>query len=177
MLTAGQMKALLDESVALGNELRVFHGHDDMPARPAPAATPAALGTFKRRYGKRVPPSYLQLLSIYDGIDNFEWVDVSLLSIDFLLAHDDLDEDWVETEAFAAGELFIFAQSNSDAHAVAFLTKNVARNGEMEVVHFDSNGTLGEYKNLEEYLRDRRDWFAAAVAEEKADRTGLSDDD
>jgi hypothetical protein len=178
MLSVDQMKALVDEIVALGNELRAFGDHDDTPARPRPSATAAALADFKRRYGGRVPPSYLQLLSIYDGVDNFDWVDVSILSTEFLLAHDDLDEDWVEeAEAFAAGEAFIFAQSDSDAHIVAFLSRKVGADGEMKVVHLDSDGPIGKHKNLEAYLRERRDWFAEAVAEEKADRAGLSDDE
>lgn len=177
MLTAGQMKALVDEIVAMGNELRALHGHDDEPAKPRPAPTAAALNAFKSKHGSRVPPSYLQLLSIYDGVDNFDWVDVSLLSIDFLLTNDDLEEDWVEVEAFAAGEAFVFAQSDSDAHVVAFLTRKVGADGEMRVVHLDADGPLGKHKNLEAYLRSRRKWFADALADEKADRAGLPDDD
>jgi len=45
------------------------------------------------------------------------------------------------------------------------------------VVHFDSDGVPGEHKDLAEYLRERRDWFANALAEAKADRDGLSDDE
>lgn len=172
-----QMKALVDEIVSLGNELRAFNELDDEPAKPHPAATAAALNAFKNKYGSRVPPSYLQLLSIYDGVDNFEWVDVSLLSIDYLLTHDNLDDHWVEVEAFAPGEAFIFARSNSDPHVVAFLSQKVGADGEMRVVHLDADGPLGKHKNLEAYLRSRRKWFAEAVAEEKADRAGLSDDD
>jgi len=104
-------------------------------------------------------------------------VDVSLLSTKFLLANDDLDEDWVDAEAFDAGEIFVFAQSDSDAHAVAFKIREVAKNGEIPVVHFDSDGVPGEHKDLAEYLRERRDWFANALAEAKADRDGLSDDE
>jgi hypothetical protein len=177
MLSVDQMKALVDEIVSLGNELRVFHELDKKPARSRPAPTAAALAAFKNRYGRRVPPSYLQLLSIYDGIDNFEWVDVSLLSIDFLMTHHNLDDYWVEAEAFGPGEAFIFARSNSDPHVVAFLTQKVGPDGEMRVVHLDADGPLGKHKTLEAYLRSRRDWFASAVAEEKADRGGLPDDD
>jgi hypothetical protein len=177
MLSADEMKALIDEIVALGNELRVLEEFDDTPGRPHPPATPAALAAFRGRYGRKVPPSYLQLLSIYNGVDNFDWVDVSLLSTDFLLAHDDLADGWEEARTFAPGEAFVFAQSDSDAEAVAFRTQKVGLDGEMEVVHVDARGVLGEYKNLEEYLRDRRDWFADYLAGEKADRAGLSDDE
>lgn len=177
ILTTTQMKALVDEIVLLGNELRVLSEIDDQPAKAHSAATGAAMKAFESKYGGRVPPSYLQLLSIYDGIDNFDWVDVSLLSTDYLLTHDNLDEHWVDIEAFDPGEAFIFARSNSDPHVVAFITQNVGADGEMRVVHLDSDGPLGKHKNLEAYLRDRRKWFADALDEEKADRAGLPDDD
>lgn len=175
MLTLDQMKAIVDETVALGNELRAFHGHANIPARPRPAATAAALNAFKAKYLKRVPPSYLQLLSIYDGVDNFDWVDVSLLSTEFLLANDDLDEDWVEAEYFDEGEAFIFAQSDDDAHVVAFHTKKKGKDGEMRVFDFAASLEPKEYASLEDYLKRRRDWFAKYVAREKADRAALSD--
>ena len=57
MLSADQMKALLDEIVSLGNELRALHGHEDLSARPQSPAAAAALKAFKSRYGERVPPS------------------------------------------------------------------------------------------------------------------------
>jgi hypothetical protein len=177
MLSEGQMKALVDEIVAIGNELRVLNDLDDTPAMTRPPATAAALNAFKAKYGRQVSPSYLQLLAIYDGIDNFEWVDVSLLSTDFLLTNDDLDEDWVEAGALPADGAFVFAQSDSDAHVVAFLTRKVGADGEMEVVHLAAEGTIGEHKNLEEYLLARRDWFASELAQQRADREGLSDDD
>ena len=177
MLSPAQMKTVVDEIVSLGNELRALNELDDEPARPHPAPTAASLAAFKGRYGSRVPPSYLQLLSIYDGVENFEWVDVSLLSIDYLLTHDHLDNHWVDIDVFAPGEAFIFARSDSDAHVVAFLTQEVGADGEMKVIHLDSDGPVGKHKSLEAYLRSRRKWFAAAVAEEKADRAGLSNDD
>ena len=112
-----------------------------------------------------MPASYLQLLSIYDGIDNFEWVDVSLLSTDYLLTYDDLDRDWVEAGALPADGAFVFAQSDSDTHIVAFLTRKVGADGEMAIVHLDAEGPLGEHKNLEEYLLAHRDWFAGELAQ------------
>ena len=176
MSTADEMKGLVDEIVALGNELRAYHGHDDLLARPHPPATRAALTAIRDRLGPRVPPSYFQLLSLYDGIDNLDWVDVSLLSTTFLLSHPDLDLSWVKSGNFAAGERFIFAQSETDPHVVAFLTQEV-NGGEMQVIDFDNEGSEKTYPNLGAYLRARRDWFAKYVAREKADRAALSTDD
>lgn len=176
MLKADEMKRLVDEAVALGNELRAYHGHSDLLARPHAAATPAALTAIRKRLGRRVPPSYLQLLSLYDGVDNLDWVDVSLLSTTFLLTHPDQDLSWVKAGNFAAGERFVFAHSSTDPHAIAFLTRQVA-DGEMGVIDFDNDGAVKTYPNLEAYLRARRDWFAKFVAREKADRAGLKGDE
>ncbi len=176
MLTADEIKGLVDEIVALGNQLRAYHGHTDLLARPHPPATPTELTAIRKRLGRRVPPSYFQLLSLYDGVDNLDWVDVSLLSTAFLLSHPDLDLSWVKAGNFAAGERFIFAQSETDPHAVAFRTQEV-NGGEMEVIDFDNEGSVKTYPNLGAYLRGRRDWFAKYVAREKADRAALSDND
>jgi hypothetical protein len=177
MLPADEMKALVDEIVVVGNELRAYCGHHKVPARPRPGATPAALTAIRNRFARRVPPSYVQLLSLYDGIDNFDWVDVSVLTTTFLLSHPDQDRVWVEAGNFPAGERFIFAQSDTDPHAIAFLFNRVGDDGEMEVMDFDNDGPVETYQNLEAYLRDRRDWFASEVAKEKADRAGLTDDE
>jgi hypothetical protein len=176
MLSAKDMKTLIDEIIHFNNELRKYHEFEDEPARAHSAAKKNVLDSFAARYEKKIPPSYLQLLSIYNGIDNFEWVDVSILPIEFLMKHDKLEKHWVDSDAYDEGELFIFAQSSSDSHVVAFLTKTRDKNGEMEIAHFDGGGSLGRYTNLDEYLRERRDWYKKSVALEKEDRKGLADE-
>lgn len=177
MQSRKEMKALVDEIIDLGNELRRYHELDDKPAKAFPAPTKNTFDSFKRCFVGKIPSSYLQLMSIYNGIENFEWVDVSILSIEFLMENDDLDEDWVDAGWYGKGDLFIFAQSDSDAHVLAFLIKTVDDDVEMKVLHFDTEGPLGEYKNFEEYLKDRRNWFKQSLATEKADREGLTDDE
>lgn len=177
MLSMNELKVLVEEVIALGNELRAFHGHDDTPAQQGPAPSARSLAVFNERFSNSVPPSYLRLMSVFDGIENFEWVDVSILSTEFLLNHSDLEESWVEAGACEPGDLFIFAQSDTDAHVVAFLLKTGRADGDMRVIRLDASGPLQEHEGFEAYLRDRRDWFAKYVAQEKADRQELKSDE
>jgi hypothetical protein len=177
MLSKAQMKVVVDQIVRSGNELKRYMDAEDDSAQPGPPASAQVLSAFKQKYGTRVPPSYLQLLSIHDGIKNFEWMDVSLLSAQYLLEHEHLDRPWIDVGAYGRDEIFVFAESNSDAHAVAFLLKTVDDRGEMRVAHFDASGPLTEHTDLEGYLRDRLKWFEDSVASEKADRAGLAGDD
>ena len=176
MLTLDQMKELVDEIIDLGNQLRTFHGHGAHAARPYPPGSSKNLAVFRGKHAQ-LPPSYLQLLSIYDGIANFDWVDVALLSSDYLLTQPDPTAAWIDGGSFAKGERFIFAQSDTDSHAIAFLTDPISDDGEMEVIDFDSDGPVETYQHLEAYLLARHEWFANAVAGEKADRAGLADDE
>jgi hypothetical protein len=177
MIPKNEMKILVDEIVEIGNELRKYHELEDKLAKVSPAPSKELLHSFKERFKGKFPPSYLQLISIYNGVNNFEWVDVSILSIEFLMSHDNLDEDWVDAGMYGEGELFIFAQSDSDAHVVAFLNKKIEADKEMQVVHFDAGGPLGEYQNLEAYFRDRRKWFEDSLLIEKSDRARFENDD
>src|SRR5215813_5318345 len=96
MLSADEMKALIDESIELGNELRRYHEFEDEPAKAHPAPRKAVLDSFAKRFKGKLPPSYLQLLSIYNGVENYEWVDVSILPIEFLMENDKLDGYWID---------------------------------------------------------------------------------
>jgi hypothetical protein len=176
MLSKNEMRLIINEIIEIGNQLRRYHELDDIPAKAFSAPNKVLFSDFKERFAGKLPPSYLQLMSIYNGVENLEWVDVSILPIEFIMEHDNLDEDWVDAGVYEEGDLFIFAQSGSDALSVAFLLKTADHKGEMEVVHFDAGGLLGKYKNFEEYLRARCDWLKNAVANEEADRKGLTDD-
>ena len=177
MLSRNKMKSLIDEIIEIGNELKRYYELEEIHAKANSAPPKAAIKAFDERFSGKIPPSYIQLMSIYNGIENFEWDDVSILPIEFLMKNDDLEEDWVDAGVFEKGDLFVFAQSNSDALAVAFLIKTGDEDDEMEVIHFDAGGTLGKYKNLSEYLRARHFWFKESLEKEKADRAGLTDDE
>jgi hypothetical protein len=176
MLTAAEMKKLVDEIIATGNELREVSELDQVAAAHGPADT-ATLAKLRTTLGTKIAPSYLQLLSIYDGIECFDWVDVCLFGAKELVAKPNRDKSWVEAGAFGAGEAFVFAEAKQDASVLAFRLNKPAANGEFPVVSLDGGGVLGEYGSFESYLKERRQWFADSLATEKADRAGLSDDD
>jgi hypothetical protein len=157
------MKRLVDEIIAMGNELRQKQGIGEV-ARAHLAPSKKAYGAFTKRHAATLPRSYLELLSIYDGVDNFEWVDVSLLSTSYILAHPHRDETWIESEHYREGELFIFASSPTDSHDVAFLLHTARADGEMDVIHFDAKGPLWQHESLEAYLHHRRLWFMRHLA-------------
>jgi len=177
MLSKAEMKEIVVDVVRLGNELRKYYELEDEPAKAGPPPDKRVLDAIAQRFIEKVPPSYLQLMSINNGVKNFEWVDVSILPAEFLLKHGNLDHTWIESGMYREGELFVFALSATDSHVVAFLPKTVSKLGEMEVVHFDSGGTLGQYRDLDEYLRERRSWYAKSVQEQKADRENLKNHD
>jgi SMI1 / KNR4 family (SUKH-1) len=175
MLAPDAMKLLIDRIIEVGNELRGYHDMDDL-AVPNPPASAADLQRLQTKLG-RLPTAYLQFLSIYDGVSNFEWVDVDMCSAQYLLEHDDLDESWIDAGAFAKGDLLIIASSNFDAHNVAFLRKTADAAGEMKILNFDSGGPLTEHPDFETYLRERLAWLEESLANEKADRAALRDDE
>lgn len=169
MLSASEMKELIAEVVVLRNALGAQEEMDEVAAA-GPAPPKALVDRLVKHFKGKLPPSYVQLLSLHDGVANLEWVDVSILTIAERIEgklRDD-EESWVDADRYKAGELLIFAQSESDSHVVAFLQKHVDASGEMKVVHFDAEGDSGAYDNLEAYLRARRDWYRKYLKPKKA---------
>lgn len=171
------MRQLIDDIATLGDELRRINDLDQR-AQKRPPAPPATLSELSARFGVKVPPSFLQLLSIYDGVDNFDYVDVSIFSSEYLLEEAvELEEEWVDAGAFEEGEIFVFARSDMDSVAAAFLVKQRHADGELRVVFFDARGVVAEYENLEQYLLDCKALFERNLTHERADRADFQADD
>lgn len=175
MISRDEMSAQVEGIIEAGNKLRHYSELPDL-AVANDGASPQLLQKLQAKLGK-LPPSYVQFLSLFDGISNFEWTDVAMLSAQYLIDNDDLDEAWVDSGAYQDGELLIFGDSDMDSHSVAFLRKTADADGEMKVVNFDSGGPLSEHDNFESYLKERLEWFQESLATEKADRDALSDDE
>lgn len=157
------MKTIIDEIIRLGNAAKERDGNDDLLSRPTLPANKAELNKLKKQFGNKIPLSFTKLLSIYNGINYFDWLDVSLLSAKYLIEHPNLAEDW-EIEDwgainFKSEQLFIIGQSENDSHLIAFDVTNSNSQEEHKVINFDSNGILEVYENLEEYLSLRLKWF------------------
>ena len=170
-----ELENTLNSIIELGNQLRAISDLDDR-AVPSPAASKADVQSLRTAIPD-IPPSLLRLLSIYDGIESFEWADISFRGCKYLKSNPDLERSWVEAGAAAPGELLIFGESESDADVVAFLRSTARSDGEMEVVNFDSDGEIWRYPDLETCLAGRLEWFKQSLAAERADRANLSDDE
>lgn len=162
-MTNNEITLIVDEIVKLGNQAKKADGFEYMLAEAFPAAEESQLNELEAQL--KISPSFLTLLSVYNGISNFEWMDLSVLSADYLIEHPNLASDW-EVEDWGAvdfkeDELVVFGQADNDSHLLAFDLSEIDENGEFKVVHFDSNGMLGEYVNLEAYLTERLEWFRA----------------
>jgi hypothetical protein len=176
-MTIDEMRHCVAEVIRLGNATRELNELDQRAA--ARAAPPQSeLARFAAEVGDAVPPSLLTLLSLHDGVDCFDYVDVDLYPMAYLLAHGRaLEEEWVDAGKAEAGELYVFGRSDSDSLAVAFLRRERAADGEMPVVMIDARGELARYGSLADYLQSRRDWFQEQVDLEQADRAALRDDE
>jgi hypothetical protein len=172
-----EMKHCIDQVIALGNEVRAANELDQR-ATPKPAASPDILAQFATTFADRISPSFTELLSIYNGVTCFDYVDVDLFGIEYLTRHSvELEEEWVDAGKFQPDEIFVFGRSDFDSLAVAFLLQQRSDDGEMPVVMVDARGVLFEYPSLENYLQSRREWFEEQMELEKGDRGGLRDDE
>jgi hypothetical protein len=176
-MTVEAMQRLIDEVITLGNELRRVNDLDQR-AKRRPPASPVAVEALTQRFPGKLPPSFLQLLSISDGIDNLDYVDVTIFGSSYLVENATvLEEEWVDAGKFTPGEVFVFARSDWDSVAAAFLPNQRHADGELRVVFFDARGIVGEYDNLEQYLLGCKTSFEQNLAKEAADRAGFQPDD
>jgi len=172
-----EMEQCIVDVIRLGNRTRELN---ELDQRASAHAAPSAerLAQFAKHAGDSVPPSMLRLLALHDGISCFDYVDVDIFSTSYLIQHEqELEDEWVDAGKFAAGEIYVFARSDSDSLALAFLLRKRRADGEMPVVMIDARGVLAEYPSLADYLRSRREWFQEQVELEKADRDSLRDDE
>ncbi|HEY6877859.1 MAG TPA: SMI1/KNR4 family protein [Polyangiales bacterium] len=95
----------------------------------------------------RLPPSYLELLRISDGIARFKWVDADLKSTAQLLADPGLD-DWPERP-----ELWVFIYGADTSDGVAFDRRTCDASGEMEVVELANYQEDMRHPSLSAFLR------------------------
>jgi hypothetical protein len=93
----------------------------------------------------RLPPSYVQLLSLHDGIDNFYWVDTPLHSTKYILENPHYQED------YELPGLFLFI-CGPDWISVGFDRQSQGEDGEMEVVECDKGGEHTRWKSLSAFL-------------------------
>jgi hypothetical protein len=169
------MKKLLDELIAARHQANGYYDEKSIPPSANPPAPPqdlAMLTTVLRQKNLSFPPSYRQLLSVYNGIYRlFEEPALTLLSArDVALGkHDILAKDFPELSRFviAAGDTSEF---------ISFDPAIVDAQGEMGVVHVNGYGDETRGDNLMQFLLDYQEYLKNVIDGNKADRDALKDD-
>ncbi|MEP6653920.1 MAG: SMI1/KNR4 family protein [Myxococcales bacterium] len=135
---------------------------------PHPPATPANLQNLDRSVKVRLPPSYLQLLSIHDGIDNFYWTDNPLRSSSYIINTPSYQDHYEIPDQF----LFI---TGSDWISVGFDKQTQKTDGEMEVVENDKSGEATRWPSLPSFLMGYCERLEEWVRDAHADRAKVED--
>lgn len=168
-LTRDEMETILRRILEVDRELKHFHDLERANAVPHAHAARDSVQRLEAVLPFELPASYVQMLGIVDGVDNFYWVDNDLLSSSYLLDHPDYSRHWERPEMF-------FFIMGDDWEAVAFDTANKDTDGEMEVVEFDRNTEDMRWPSLSDFLigyKERlEDWLARA----RADRAQTDDE-
>jgi hypothetical protein len=117
--------------------------------------------------GGRLPPSYAMLLGLHDGIDNFKFVDSSILSAEQLIA---AGEDGRTNNTGDKEPNRIFFIVGEDWEGVAFDKTAIHPDGEMDVVEYDNTGEIDRWHSLPDFLTAYLNWLETAYEEAIADR-------
>ena len=176
MLSAEEVVQIVSEANRLSDELRAYFDLADEPACSHPPADEAALAELQLMYPNQIPPSFIRFLSLFDGVDNFEWVDVSILPVKRLLRTSILENIWVDCEKWSRGDIWIFGHSDYDSHILGFCQQTPPVNGERLVLEFDVHGKLREFQDFDSYLLDRLHRYHEEVKAERTNRANLEDD-
>jgi len=177
IMTEQEMKELIDKVIVLQYEADSLYFKTPVRAQPNPPARPEDIKQLEEHLKDRdliLPPSYRQLLEIYNGIENFLQSDrLSLRSAKEIEESYEDDSDW---EDFAPLGDFVFGSGDETVAFICFNPEVVDKNGEMEVVIVDESGDVAECENLEEFLRWQLTYHTDVVEGFNANRAHLKDD-
>lgn len=166
-LTGLQMEAVLNRSIEVLRRL------DDLwdlkhPPHPHPPASAEALAKLGALVPWKFPPSYIQLLRIHDGIDNFYGINGELLSSAQRLTPHDFESEWRRSQ-------LLFFIMDDDWNAVAFDTTTRNSDGEMEVLEIAENVDSDRWPSLADFLVGYKHRLEGWLAGEEADRSKVDD--
>jgi len=162
-LTESQMEEVLQITAQALRQLNEFWGLKDQVVLRPPAA-PQVLSDLAASVRFPLPPSYLRLMSLHDGIDNFYGIRGHLLHSRFRHIFPDFDKEWKRPQ------MWVFIADN-DWNAVAFDTNTRNAEGEMEVLEIADNIDADRWLSLTDFLIAYRQRMETWVATEQADRT------
>lgn len=176
-MTPDQMRQLVEDMLdtqLLADGFSVDQPVRGQPGPPATAADLQRLATHLNGHGLPFPPSYLQFLALFDGIEGFRRLEsFDLRSVAVILAEAEDDEE--ELEDFAPVNRFVIGTGYATA-VVGFDPSSADALGEMKVVEYSVDGDATEHASFEAFLQFNLELFREILAREQADRSGLADD-
>jgi hypothetical protein len=114
-----------------------------------PPATEPALAALQSVAPFKLPPSYVQLLSLYDGIDNFFGFNGNIVSSAYRF---DRNREWKDCLDLSQVMLFAF---DEDGTALFFDGTTQTPDGELGVIEIGNYRERHTYASLSDYLVDR----------------------
>ena len=168
--TSADLANLIRDIVELETELKTLtvREPDRYRIAPRPPATAADIATLRAAWKQPPPPSYVRLLMLHNGIDNFYWMDMPLL------ATADIAEQSTLADDYELSHLLLLMAA--EWRAIGFDPTTADAEGEMAVAVCDKTGEHTRWPSLSAFLIGYRDRLAGWLADAKKDRAALDDD-
>ena len=165
-------ESLIRHIVQALEEINVFEGLDDEANKVKchPPASKQEIEKLKQALPFALPPSYIQLLSIHNGIENFYRINGKILSASHRLQYSYDHEDWERPN-------LLFIAMDDSWNAVALDSMTLDAEGEMEVQEFDRNVETTRWSSLDEFLEGYSERLREYLQNARADRAQMDDDD
>lgn len=162
------VKSIVEKSIVH----RTYFDLDEFKPVFGPPASAESMRAMTHLFGGLLPRDYLEVLSAFDGIKNFDVPMMRLLPSEVNISGVDYLSPFIEAELFEPGEVFVFGKCDYDAHLVAFKRHP---GGYLTIVDFDASYDFGEYASFSEYLVVREKTLVADIERFREDRRGLVD--
>ena len=168
LLTTSQSNEILDQIMDVMRQLNQLWGLQNLVAARSPA-TEQDLLELQRTAPHPPPPSYIRLLSIHNGVEDFYGLRGRILPCNFRSTFPDFDREWRRPN------ILVFV-ADDDWNAVAFDANTLDSDGEMGVLEIAENVDADRWPSLSEFLIGYHERLAGWLAAERADRSKAEDD-
>lgn len=177
-MNRAEMKAVLEQTLELQSQNEAFTNlNEQQPdahlSDPIDMNELSRLTDFMARRGLPLPPSYVQLLHISNGIKDYMQLEsLSLRTASELMEPEEDDDEWSD---FSPLHEFVIASGNTSAF-IAFDRNDVSPAGEMAVVWVDESGGTNRFENLPEFLLSQLAYQRDVLTANQGDRAQLPKD-
>jgi hypothetical protein len=170
-----RMKEILELTLAIQSKNANYEGNKIPGAHLASPVTEVDLLKLKRHLARleaNIPPSFIQFLSITDGIEGYmQLQSLSLRSAKEIVESQQSDCQW---DDFAPLHEFVIASGDTGAF-IAFDRSRASPSGEMPVVWIDESGNRTEFSDFYKFLQEQLQFQKDVLAMNEADRANLQE--